>query len=96
MQIFYGIVFLVLTVAMAKFRFSDNKLINTAAIFFAALLGCLWVMVPGILPLLCVLTITYLLVIGGVSDNDSILTSLVLSIPAGIKFALFLSATLSH
>jgi hypothetical protein len=95
MHIFYGIVFLVMTFLLASVGFSRNKYINAATIFCSALLGCLWVMVPGIVPMLCLLTICFFLAIGGVSEIEGTLTGLILSIPAGIKLGIYLVATLN-
>ena len=95
MHILYGIVFFFMTFALAAVGFSSNKYINVAVIFCSALLGCLWVMVPGIVPMLCFLTICFFLAIGGVSEIESTLTGLILSIPAGIKFGIYLIATLN-
>ena len=95
MHIFYGILFLVMTLLLASIGFSRNKYINAATIFCSALLGCLWVMVPGIVPMLCLLTICFFLAIGGVSEVEGTLTGLILSIPAGIKLGIYLVATLN-
>lgn len=85
MQFFYSIAFFLLTIALAAVGYSNNKRINAAVVCGAALLGFLWAMTSGIVPVLCMFTIAFLLMIGGSSEVEGFACSLILSMPAIIR-----------
>lgn len=85
MQIFYSIVFFLLTLLLASAGYSSNKHINASVICGAALIGFLWAMTTGIVPVLCMFTITFLVMIAGLSDINSFAISFILSMPAIIR-----------